>query len=155
MSTKRNKGTSVLKPGPVMILSTADKDDREVYVYQNPEQFVALMRERDCAHLEETAPPVTLDEAVKPDGTVDEEKLKLALEALQLSSGAYASQPLEAPKQVVLRKMMMSNQDYMRTVSMVISKAVGVKDVAIPYHNEQAFLEALFRLGVCVPVVMN
>lgn len=155
MSSKRNKGSSVLKPGPVMILSTLDKDDREVYEYQNPEQFVSLMRERDCAHLEETAHPVTLDEAVKPDGTVDEEKLKLALEALQLSSGAHSSQPVEAPKQVALRKMMMSNQDYMRTVSMVISKAVGVKDVAIPYHSEQAFLEALFRLGVCVPVMMN
>ncbi len=132
MSSKKRNG-STIKPGHVLVISPSDSEEREIYFYENPKQFVNTLRERDTANLRKK---------------IEEE---VGLET------KYQHGHFSEASQTVMQTMA-DNQSYMRMVSKTIERALGsaYKDtVTIPFHDEQAFVEAMFRFGIAVPVTVN
>ena len=128
MSSKKRNG-STIKPGHVLVISPSDSEEREIYFYENPKQFVNTLRERDTANLRKK---------------IEEE---VGLET------KYQNESM-----LTVMQTMADNQSYMRMVSKTIERALGsaYKDtVTIPFHDEQAFVEAMFRFGIAVPVTVN
>ena len=128
MSSKKRNG-STIKPGHVLVISPSDSEEREIYFYENPKQFVNTLRERDTANLRKK-----IEEEVGLETKFQNESM------------------------LTVMRTMADNQSYMRMVSKTIERALGsaYKDtVTIPFHDEQAFVEAMFRFGIAVPVTVN
>lgn len=49
-----------------------------------------------------------------------------------------------------------NNEEYMRIVNLQFKEAYNLGDkITIPFHNEEAFVSALFRLGVVSKTTLN
>jgi hypothetical protein len=49
-----------------------------------------------------------------------------------------------------------SNEEYMRDVNTEFKKIYNIEEkVIIPFHNEEAFVNAMFRLGVFAKTTLN
>lgn len=44
-----------------------------------------------------------------------------------------------------------TNQEFMFNVSSLLKDA----DITIPHHNEEAFVSALIKVGICSPAILN
>lgn len=53
-------------------------------------------------------------------------------------------------------ELLKNNEEYMRVVNSQFKKIYDLEDkVIIPFHNEEAFVSALFRLGIFAKTILN